>query len=251
MPWKGLDSLEGSVEMQFLRRTLFGASIAPFRVIDESAEAVIPWTGDRLLDGGESTLDEYPGLAKWWRLAEEIWEANRSDSTRLTLREQLDYYGKLSSQFPLPAHRVLYTKSGVRITACRIEGDQTIVDHTLYWAAVASRDEGRYLTAIFNSNAIHERIEPLMSEGLFGKRHVDKYVFAVAFPTFDPESALHREIVGVAAMAEKISKAIVVPEGGNVTAARREIRNALDAKGVSAKADALVLELLATSPVPV
>jgi hypothetical protein len=27
-----------------------------------------------------------------------------------------------------------------------------------------------------------------MSEGLFGKRHIDKYVFAVPFPVFEPDS---------------------------------------------------------------
>jgi hypothetical protein len=75
---------------------------------------------------------------------------------------------------------------GTRIAACRLDDEQAVIDHTLYWATVGSPDEGRYLTAILNSDGLHTRVEPLMSEGLFGKRHVDKYLFAVQFPLFDP-----------------------------------------------------------------
>ena len=213
-PWKHVDSLEGVIEEQFLWPTHVGATITPFRVLEDPILSVVPWTDRGLLDGSDPTLDEYPGLAAWWRRAEEIRENKRSDSTRITLREQLDYYGKLSGQFPLQPHRVLYTKSGNRITACRLDDEHAIIDHTLYWGTVHSIDEGRYLTAILNSEAVHKKVEPLMSEGLFGKRHIDKYVFAVPFPLYNAESELHTRLSASAAHAEALAANIDLPGRG-------------------------------------
>ena len=33
-----------------------------------------------------------------WRVVSNLWEANRAAATKMNLLEQLDYYGKLSSQ---------------------------------------------------------------------------------------------------------------------------------------------------------
>lgn len=243
-PWKGIASLKGNVEVKFLYRTVFGTDVAPYLLLAPSVRSVIPWTGTELMDGLDARIEEYPGLANWWREAEKHWERNRSKTTKLSLREQLDYYGKLSGQFPLQRHRVLYTKSGIRIAAARLEGDKAIVDHTLYWAAVDSVEEGRYLVAILNSDSVHRRIEPLMSEGLFGKRHVDKYVFAAAFPIFDPESDLHTAIAEVAAGAEKVAAELDLSAELKFTAARAHVRDALEESGTSAQIEKLIGELL-------
>ncbi len=244
MPWKGITSLKANVEAKFLYQTIFGTNVAPYRLLGPSVQSVIPWTGTELIDGADARVDEHPGLAYWWREAEKHWEHNRSKSTKLSLREQLDYYGKLSGQFPLQPHRVLYTKSGVRIAAARLEGDKAIVDHTLYWAAVESVEEGRYLVAVLNSDSVHQRIEPLMSEGLFGKRHVDKYVFAASFPIFDPESDLHKSIAEAAAEAEKVAAGLDLPEDLKFTAARGRVRDALEASGSAARIEELIGKLL-------
>jgi SAM-dependent methyltransferase len=244
-PWKSVDSLEGNVETRFLHQTLFGTDIAPFRLLDPGVQSVIPWTGGGLIDGSDPRIEEYPGLSRWWREAEERWEHGRSKSTKLSLREQIDYYGKLSNQFPLQPHRILYTKSGIRIAAARLDGSQGIVDHTLYWAAVDSIEEGRYLVAILNSDVIHEKIEPLMSEGLFGKRHVDKYVFSVPFPTFDPDEDLHRAIATGAARAEELAEGLDLSAGTKFTAARSQVRAALEQSGIAAELEGLVGQLLA------
>jgi hypothetical protein len=249
-PWKGVPSLEGPVEEQFVRQTYFGATIAPFRVLDDPALSVIPWTGSDLLDSHDARLDEFPGLAEWWRKAEDIWQKNRSGTTLLSLKEQLDYYGKLSGQFPVQPMRVVYTKSGNRITACRVDNTQAIVDHTLYWGAVESVEEGRYLVAILNSDAVHQKVEPLMSEGLFGKRHVDKYVFAVPFPVFDPGSESHLSLSQLSARAEHLAAGIELPDGIGFQKARRLVRETLAADGVRGEIEALVAELLAPVPVP-
>lgn len=243
-PWKDLDSLEGAVENQFLWRTYFGATIAPYRLLGQTASSVIPWSSGRLLDGSDEALDQYPGLAAWWRGAEALWEANRSATTRLTLKEQVDYYGKLSGQFPIQPHRVVYTKSGNRIAACRVDDEQAIIDHTLYWGTVNSAEEADYLCAILNSKAVHEKVEPLMSEGLFGKRHIDKYVFAAPFPIFDPAIPEHKTLAELGRRAATVAEHLSFEPDVAFQRARRAVRDALDTDGIGAEVEEAVSTLL-------
>jgi len=163
-PWKGLPGLEGVVEEQFVRPMHLGATIVAYRA--RHAElAIVPWVDGALLDGESERLDEFPGLAAWWREAERVWNRHKSPATRLTLREQIDFQTKLTHQFPVPEHRVVYTKSGQHLAACRIEDPEAVIDHILYWAAVHSRDEARYLTAILNSQSLTDAVLPLQARG--------------------------------------------------------------------------------------
>ncbi|MGZ5342059.1 MAG: hypothetical protein ACXWEK_03345 [Solirubrobacterales bacterium] len=100
------------------------------------------------------------------------------------------------------------------------------------------------MAAIMNSDAIHEKVEPLMSEGLFGKRHVDKYVFAVPFPLFDPDQDLHTRIAETGARAEAVAAEVDFGDAG-FTKARREVREGLDEDGVGGELEELIGELLA------
>jgi hypothetical protein len=249
-PWKELDSLEGLIEEQFLYPAYVGISIAPFRPL-EPIQAVIPWASGGLLDGGDSKLDTYPNLAAWWRRAEQLWDDNKGAKNNLSLKDRLDYHGGLRNQYPIQPDRVVYTKSGNRITAARIQTDQAVIDHKLYWAAVNSADEGRYLTTILNSEAVHKKVEPLMSEGLFGKRDIDKYVFAVPFPIFDPDSELHAHLTEAGARAEEVAGAADLSDDPNFQTARRRVREALGADGVADDIETLVGELLEPVAVPV
>jgi methylase of polypeptide subunit release factors len=244
-PWKDLEGMAGLVEERFVRPMLVGIDIAPFRVFDASL-AVIPWTQAGLLEGKDPGIDAYPNLAAWWRAAEEAWERNKGAATKLSLREQLDYFGKLTAQFPLPPERVVYTKAGTRVVAARVSDPQAIIDHTLYWAAVSSADEGAYLAAILNSNTLDARVQPLMSEGLFGKRHADKYVFYTTFPTFEPEEPLHAELAALGHRAEGVAAALELGPSPGFGPVRRAVRAALDADGVTAAIDAAVDRLVPT-----
>lgn len=130
-PWKTLDSLEGIVEDQFVHPAYLGVGIAPFRAL-AAIRAVIPWSKDRLLEGNDAEIDEYPNLASWWRQAERLWEKYKGDKNTLTLKERLDYHGELSKQFPIQPERVVYTKSGNRISACRLSDPQAVIDRLVY-----------------------------------------------------------------------------------------------------------------------
>ena len=115
-PWKHLDSLTGNVERAFLRPAYLGESVAPFRLLEPS-KAVIPWdpAAGALLDAAAAGRAGYPYLAAWMSNASRLWEAHNEDS--LTFIEQIDYYGKLSAQFPPPSLRVVYSKAGTLMVA--------------------------------------------------------------------------------------------------------------------------------------
>jgi len=92
-PWKLLPDRQGVIEAEFVRPVLLGESVLPYQVL-RAREAVLPLESEALLDGDHSHLDRYPGLADWWRDAEQQWLTHRS-SARLTLRERLDFRGAL------------------------------------------------------------------------------------------------------------------------------------------------------------
>jgi len=162
VPWKTLPDLVGTIERQFLRPVFVGDTVLPFRV-RPAATGVIPWDGTRLETTTTSRLDQYPGLADWWRKAEKVWDRHRSSD--LTLLGQLNYRGKLSAQLPSSQHRVVYTKSGMYLAAAYLDDVRAVIDHKLYWATVSGPDEGRYLTAVLNSDALLQLVRPLQARG--------------------------------------------------------------------------------------
>jgi hypothetical protein len=148
---------------------------------------------------------------------------------------------------------VLYTQSGNKIAACRLAGSNALIEHKLYWATVGSIDEARYLTAILNSGPLHSAVEPLMSEGLFGKRDIDKYVFAAPFPTFRKNDTGHLGIARLSETAERVAAEVELRETWGFQKSRRVIREALSEHGIAIEIDAAVAELLAIglSSIPV
>lgn len=245
-PWKDVPTLEGVVEGQFVHPLALGASIAPFCVLD-THDALVPWAHDRLLDGDDPAIDEFPGLAKWWREAERIWDNGKSKASKMSLRDRLDFQRGLSRQFPAPPERVVYTASGMQLAACRIADPAVVVEHKLYWAPVSSPDEGRYLTAILNSNALMEAVKPLQSRGQFGRRDFDLHVFSLGFPVFNPDDPLHASLAELAARAEATAATTALPDDCQFQRARKIIRGALAQDGVAAEIDAAVEAVLQAS----
>jgi len=140
MPWKALPDLAGTIERQFLRPVFVGDTVLPFRV-RAPAHGVIPWDGTTLQSTTTDRLDQYPGLAAWWRTAEKVWDRHRTGD--LTLLARWDYQRGLASQLPAVQHRVVYTKSGMYLAAAYVGDPRAVIDHKLYWASVAGPEEGR------------------------------------------------------------------------------------------------------------
>jgi hypothetical protein len=220
-PWRDLESLDGVVEVDFVRQVLLGESVLPYRVL-RARDAVLPLLGAELLTCNDPRMDFYPGLADWWSRAESTWLANRS-STRLSLDQQLDFRRKLTSQLPAPSLRIVYGKAGMHVAAAIVEDQTAIIDHKLYWAALTSIDEGFYLCAILNSPVLTELVRPLMSYGK-DERDVDKHIWKLPIPLFDRSIAAHRHLVELGEEQANLVARLSLNEGDGFVAARRRVR---------------------------
>lgn len=226
-PWKYVEPLQGNVERRFIFPLLLGESIAPYRVL-APGHTVLPLTQDRIMTPDE--VAEPEGLSAWWRHVEAAWEEHRVGAEDAPLLRRMDYHQQLSSQLPMTSSRVVYTKAGNTLAAACVSGP-AIIDHKLYWAAVAEPAEASYLVAILNSTTLLDRVRPLQSRGLFGPRDFDKNVFRIAIPAFDPSDAAHMAIADRAQHAASVAAAVDLT-GLLWPSARRNIANALAQDGV-------------------
>ena len=244
-PWNVVKPPQCTVDRAFLRPVLLGESIAPFRAL-VPRQAVIPWdevTG-QLLNAKGAAANGLPRLARWLRQAEALWEGHKRSA--LSFAEQCDYYGKLSCQFPIAPLRVVYTKAGTNLAAATIRDAEAIIDHKLYWAAVESPEEALYLCGVLNSEALRAGVERYQSQGQWGARDFDKYVFNLPIQRFDAGDPLHRRLADTAGEAEKVAAAIALAEGLHFTRARRRIRAKLADHGIAESLERLVRALLQT-----
>jgi SAM-dependent methyltransferase len=241
-PWKSLPGIENRVEAGFLRPTLLGESILPFRLF-QTFEAVIPVTEQSEVIDAKAALDRgFDHLAAWMRKAESVWSDYRV--ANLTFVQQLDYYGKLAAQFPPSSPRVVYAKAGTLPAACVLRESTVVIDHMLYWSAPASLGESNYLATILNSETARARTAPQQATGQWGARHFDKVIFNLPIPRFDAKTKLHRDLAAAAAQAERVAASVILPEGVKFQRARGLVRTALREAGVAGKIDALVALLL-------
>jgi hypothetical protein len=242
-PWKDLPAIENQVEAQFIRPTLLGESILPYRVF-RPFEAVIPVTEEGEALDARGALDRrFDHLAGWMRKAEAAWR-DHAESGDMTLIGRWNYHNELGAQFPIPVLRIVYAKAGTLAAACIVRNREAVIDHMLYWSAPASLAEARYLAAILNSETARSRAAAYQARGQWGARHFDKVMFNLPIPRFDAKLKLHRDLAAAAEEAETIAAAVALPEGVKFQRARKMIRNALIQAGVSATIDALVAELL-------
>jgi hypothetical protein len=248
-PWKDLASVDGVVEAQFIRPMHLGATIVAYRARTPGL-AVIPIVNSELLDSSDERLDEFPGLAEWWRRAEQIWDANKPRRSRLSLRQRIDYHRELSKQLPGCSERVVYTKSGQHLAACRITDPEAVIDHKLYWSPAQSVDEARYLCAVLNSQALADAIVDLQARGQHNPRDFDKHVFAFPFPEFNRDYEIHLRLANLGARAERIASTVMLDDGWQFQKARRIIREALREEGVARDIDLAVEELVAVTSAP-
>ena len=236
-PWKLLPSIENQVEAEFLRPTLLGESILPYRV-SRPFEAVIPVdeNGGRL--NASTALDRgFDRLAGWMRKAETVWDENRS-SEKYRLIELLDYFTQLSLQFPIGLFRVAYAASGTQPAAVILKESSAVIEHKLYWASPDTVTEEQFLVAILISETARERTAAYQSRGQWGARDFDKAVFNLPIPRFDPKLKLHRDLAAAAEEAEEIAAAVALPEGVKFQRARKMVRSALAEAGLSQRIDA-------------
>ena len=242
-PWKTVPPPEGTVEKRFLRPILLGDSIAPFRIVTQPS-AVIPWDAAEggPMNAAQAAQRGYRKLAQWLEKTEALW--TRHKHSTLGFLEQLDYYRKLSGQFPIAPMRVVYTKSGTNPAACFVQDETAAVDSQLYWAPVETREEAQYLCAILNSETLRAGVQHYQARGQWGARHFDKYVFNLPIPRFESGKATHRALADAGQTAADVAHTVPFKAGEYFTRTRKRIRTALAEHGVAAEIDRLTAHLL-------
>lgn len=218
---------------------LLSSSMVPFRVAWPH-KAVLPITKTAVLKPAE--IVHKPLLNARWSVVSALWEANRSATTKESLVGWLDCQGKLRRQLPAPPHRVMYTASGNRIAAAYTADTSYIIEHKLYWMKVNSAQEGRYLTAILNSDAVATAVAKRPSSGLFATRDIDLLPWRLAIPGFDASNSAHTDLATLGASAATEAEAVDLSGVDNFIDGRRAVRTAIAA--TSADIDAAVTTLL-------
>lgn len=245
-PWRDIKSLDLYISPTVLHPVHLGETILPFAT-SSPLTAILPIDRGSVLDDNDISRFD-PSLADWWTSVSDLWEKHKPKSSKLSLRNQLDYNNKLSSQVPAPSLRIVYSKAGSTLTAAIVDDPQCIIDHKLYWAPVATRAEGDYLAAIFNSPVLLDLVRPLQTVGLFGPRDFDKHIFDIPIPLFDEDDGLHRHLAELGARAAEFTATVDTGEL-KFQGARKRIRKALDGEGITAEIDAAIRELIPSAAV--
>lgn len=240
-PWKSEPTRTGIVERQFVRPLISGASLLPYYVRDP-LRIVVPWDGERLLDASDDRLDLFPGLAAWWRQAEQVWQ-NQKSGGELSLRDRLDYQNRLSQQFPAAQHRVVYHASGMHMTAARVSDPSAVLDHTLYWEPASDADAARFLIAVLNSECTTARVWSLQAGSQHTSRHFIEFIQQERVPSYQPDDTRHKELAALAAKVETLVESLDAPQFSFMTM-RRRVREALVASPVGQRIEKLVSEVL-------
>ena len=242
-PWRSLDlhALQtGTVESDHVFDVHLGETVVPYATLDP-LRAVLPIShrsGELDMDDSDSS-GIYAGSLQFrmlwrWREINKLWEHNRRSTNTLRLIDQIDYYGKLSSQLEWMQDnkgrsvRIAYTGAGIP-TATILPDSNAIVESKLYWISCETTEEAYYLLAAINSNALKNAVQPFMPKGQFGARDVHKHLWRLPIPEFDASDADHvavseagrdaaagveRELVNLRQRYPRLT----------VTIARREIR---------------------------
>jgi hypothetical protein len=129
------------------------------------------------------------------------------------------------------------------LAAAIIADPRALIDHKLYWAACASIDEARYLSAILNSETVTLEVRQYQARGEHNPRDFDKYVWQLPIPEFDPASQRHRRLAELASQAESVVASLKIP-AGRFEKKRRIVRQHLAASPIGKEIESEVRSLL-------
>ena len=242
-PWRSLDLAaitEQTIEVQHVFDVHLGETLVPHATL-APLRAVLPF---KRSDAGLPADIEGVGgvdlgalgqrMRDRWQAVSRLWEENKRPVNKLNLLGRLDYHRELSAQLAWQRNpgdrpvRVVYSGYGAP-TAALIHDIDVIVDYKLFWIACKDTIEAHYLLAIINSDALYELATLLMSKGQFGARDLQKHLWKLSIPEFDPDDPVH---AAVAAAGEAVAQGAAAQlsqlhqerDRVTVTIARRELR---------------------------
>ncbi len=246
-PWKDIDPPEGKIESQFLKPVYTGQSIAPFRVLGTNL-AVIPYSREAgVMNAEEAGSHGQLELSAFLEKSEKLWDENSKGN--MLFKQQINFRNKLEKQFPVSKLRVVYAASGTYPAAVLLTDSEGIIDTSLYYAEVKTKEEGSYLEGILNSSSLIERIQGLQAQGQWGARHIHRHLLKPYFPEYNPKDPLHQKIVDCAQKIKKIASSVHLESSWKFQKSRQEIRKRIKEKGyLWSRLNQLADKLLQTAP---
>ena len=264
MPWKNLDltNITGqTIERDHLFNVHLFETIVPYATL-EPLRALLPlkrndanMPTDENATGGINFAELRRRMRVRWETINKLWEDNKGTNNGFRLIDRLDYHRDLSSQLRWQQQpgdrpiRVVYNQSGIP-TAALVADNDPIIDYKLFWVTCKTLQEAYYLLGIINSNVLYEAVEPLMSQGQFGARDLEKHLWKLPIPEFNSEQDLHARVAEAgAAAATGVAKQLETlreRRGDSLTVriARRELRQWLRTAAEGKAVEGTVRQLL-------
>lgn len=100
------------------------------------------------------------------------------------------------------------------------------------------------MCALFNTKAVKARVQRYQSQGQWGARDIDKYLFNAPIPKFDTRNTLQGELARAEAVAESVAVGVTPCKREDYRSLRRRIYSALDGHGIGHELEALTDRLL-------
>lgn len=186
------------VSGSFVYNILLSKHLTPFSV-GEAAPGILPFEknedGWRALSNSEIALHG-AATSTVFKKTMGIMESNPGD--------YFDYVDtprkKLSiQQMPVTGWLVVMGAGGKNVCSgftnlSQINVAKIIIDQTLYWVVVPSKEEALYLCGLLNSEAINTVIREFQPRGERGERHIHKLPLG-ATPKFDSSDTAHNDVV--------------------------------------------------------
>ena len=264
-PWRDLDLTDitgQTIESRHVYDVHLGETVVPYATL-EPLRAVLPFRhedpsipADQNGSGGIRLAGLDQRMRTRWQSVSQCWENNKAPSNRLDLLGQIDYLHKLSSQLDWRKNpavrpvRLIYTSAG-EPTAAIVDNNDSIVDYKLFWIVCTDLNEASYLLAVVNSETLYHAVKPLMSKGQFGARDLQKHLWKLPIPEFDPANPLHVAVseageTAAVGAAQQLAQLREQRDNVTVTIARREIRKWLRESDEGKAVEEVVAKLLRT-----
>ena len=212
---------DGQVEERFVKTALFSRLLLPFGATGRS-HIIAPFgQNGRNLEIGLPQGDEASDFRLYWDNADRDWRRLSGPRPPLTLLDQVDYQGKLSSQLNIEpgTSKVVYRKSGSWLESAVVDAS-LIADGTLYWYSSSESRELHYLAAVFNAICLADFFS---NAGRLSDRdfHTGP-VRNLPIPSFDADNQHHANLAAQSVLAHQRVAALVAERQ---TTRRRTNRN--------------------------
>ena len=87
-----------------------------------------------------------------------------------------------------------------------VTDNQAILDRILYQVTCRDLDEAHYLLAIINSDTLAQAAKPFCASNWAKKiRHLEKHLWKLPIPEYDPKNEMHAELSRLGQMAARLA----------------------------------------------